>query len=131
MKRTLNIQDESLSGKILNQIALEIESEISTVAELITARVNQEVEDYNRSLSGSYKGFIQPSEAEQTLNGYKLTTKKAIDAEKQVYVALNAFQNNAFFILIDNRQVESLEEEILVNEMSNISFVKLTPLVGG
>ena len=131
MKTTLTIQDESLTGQILNQIALEIENELITVADLIKARVTKEVEEHNKSLGEYYKGFIQPTEAEQTLNGYKLKNKKAIDAEKQVYIALDAFQNNSFFILLDDRQAESLEEEIIVNELSNISFVKLTPLVGG
>ena len=131
MKTTLTIQDESLTGQILNQIALEIENELITVADLIKARVTKEVEEHNKKRGEYYKGFIQPTEAEQTLNGYKLKNKKAIDAEKQVYIALDAFQNNSFFILLDDRQAESLEEEIIVNELSNISFVKLTPLVGG
>ena len=131
MKTTLTIQDESLTGQILNHIALEIEKELITVEDLIKARVTKEVEEHNKSLGDYYKGFIQPTEAEQTLNGYRLKHKKAIDVEKQIYIALNAFQSNAFFILLDDRQAESLEEEILVNKLSNVSFVKLTPLVGG
>ena len=131
MKTTLNIQDESLTGQIINRIILEIETELITVEDLIKARVTKEVEDHNKSLQEYYKGFIQPTEAEQTLNGYKLRNKKLIDVEKQIYTALNAFQSNAFFILLDDRQAESLEEEILVNKLSNVSFVKLTPLVGG
>jgi len=48
-----------------------------------------------------------------------------------VYVALDAFQKNGFFILVDNKQLEELNQEIRLTEHSKISFVKLTPLIGG
>jgi hypothetical protein len=78
-----------------------------------------------------FKGLIQPSESEITLNGYKLKDKKKVDPEKQVYIALTAFQKNGFFILIDSIQAEFLEQEVILTKQSHVSFVKLTPLVGG
>ncbi len=54
-----------------------------------------------------------------------------IDAEEQVQIALEAFEHNGFFLLLDNRQVTSAHERIVVTEDSVISFVKLVPLVGG
>jgi len=54
-----------------------------------------------------------------------------IDAEKQTYVALDAFQKNGFFMLVNDYQVGDLHEEILVDEHTKVSFVRLTPLVGG
>ena len=76
-------------------------------------------------------GLIQPARAERVLNGYKMKKGDLIDAEKQTYVALDAFQKNGFFILVDDQQVENLKEEILINDDTKISFVRLTPLVGG
>ncbi|WP_291787790.1 hypothetical protein [Maribacter sp.] len=46
-------------------------------------------------------------------------------------VALDAFQKNGYFILIDNKQAEDLEQEVLVSKTTEIAFVKLTQLVGG
>lgn len=54
-----------------------------------------------------------------------------IDAEKQVYVALDAFTKNGYFLLIDTIQSESLEQEVFLKSTTSISFIKLTPLVGG
>ena len=76
-------------------------------------------------------GLVQPTHAERTLNGYKMKERRHIDAEKQVYIALDAFMKNAYFILIDNKQAETLDEEVRISTTSNIRFVKLTPLVGG
>jgi len=128
---TITIKDETFSGKVLQEIDLEFPTDIVTVQDIITGRVTREVENYNSKLPAYFNGLIEPSDAEKTLNGYKLKPKKIIDAEKQVYVALDAFQRNVFFVLIDNLQSESLEQMVELKKSTAISFIKLTPLVGG
>ncbi len=130
-KINLTIKDETMGGKITNEILLALESELTTVRDVIQARVFYEVEKYNDTLPDFFNGLVQPLNAEVTLNGYKIKERKQIDAEKQFYTACDAFQKNAFFILIDNKQAASLEEDVLFTKDSTISFVKLTPLVGG
>ena len=128
---TITIHDETATGSILSKINLAIEKNIITVEELIRQRVTQEVERYNRKQPEYFNGLVQPTESERTLNGYKLKKRQLINVETQVAKALNAFQSNGFFIIVDDKQVESLEEKILVNQLITISFVKLAPLVGG
>jgi hypothetical protein len=128
---TLSIKDENFSGNILQEVTVGFRHEWVTIAEIIEARVRQEVEAYNNKLPEYYRGLIEPTEAEKTINGFRLKTRKAIDAEQQVYVALDAFQKNGFFVLVDNQQCVSLEEKIRLSKTTRISFVKLTPLVGG
>jgi hypothetical protein len=127
----LTIKDETFGGKVLSEIRLEFETEKVTVRDIISERVMQEVNHYNEKLPERFNGLVEPSEAEKTVNGYKLKPKKLIDAEKQVYVALDAFQQNAFFVLIDDLQAESLEQEVTLKEETKVSFIKLTPLIGG
>lgn len=127
----LTIKDETFAGKILQEIALEFSSENVSVKEIITQRVLQEVENYNQKLPNHFNGLIEPTDAEKTLNGYKLKPKKLIDGEMQVYVALDAFQKNGFFVLVDNLQVENLDQIVQLKQSTAISFIKLTPLVGG
>lgn len=123
--------DEQLNGTVTNQFEIEIENKAITAKKIIETRVIQEVKNYNNKLPEYYNGLIEPSEGEKTLNGIRLKKKKLIDPEKQVYVALDAFQKNTFFILVDNKQIEDLHQEIMLTEHSKISFVKLTPLIGG
>lgn len=127
----LNINDTSPSGKILHQVSVSLQRSRITVRELIEARVLAEVEKYNAKLPEYFTGLIQPATAESTKNGFKMRDRKKVDAEKQVYIALDAFQKNGFFLLIDKFQVESLDQEIVVSPETQISFIKLTPLVGG
>lgn len=128
---TISIKDENFSGKVLQETLIGFETETVTLKDIIEQRVKQEVENYNKRLPEYYNGLVQPSDAEKTINGFKLRTKKPIDGEKQVYVALDAFQKNGFFVLIDNNQYSSLEQTVQLNAGTRISFVKLTPLVGG
>ena len=120
-----------MTGQLLNELIVQLEAETVTVENLIRARVEAEVKLYNEKLPDHFNGLVRPAEAERVLNGYRLKKKRAIDAEKQCYVALDAFQKNGFFVLVDDYQVVELKEEILVDDQTKVSFVQLTQLVGG
>ncbi len=128
---TITFKDETATGKLLQELSVEVKAEVLTVKDIIIARVTAEVNAYNEKLPEYFNGLVQPTDAERVLNGYRLRERRQIDAEKQGYIALKAFQENGFFILIDNKQVDDLAEEIALNRNSIVSFVKLTPLVGG
>jgi hypothetical protein len=127
----LNLKDETFSGKVMQEISVSFQSEFVTIKEIIEARVRQEVNAYNNKQPEYYNGLIEPSEAEKTINGYRLRNKQQIDAEQQIYVALDAFQKNGFFVLVDNQQCTSLEQQVKLSDATHVSFIKLTPLVGG
>ena len=56
---------------------------------------------------------------------------RKIDWEEQYNKALKGFEGNGFFVLIGDRQAESLEQEFEITPDTEVSFVKLVPLVGG
>ncbi|HMO25421.1 MAG TPA: hypothetical protein PKB10_04060 [Tepidisphaeraceae bacterium] len=129
----LTIRDETATGGITGELTLDVLDETITVRELIRSRVYQEVQDHNlahRQSAGRFRGLVQPSEIEQQLNGPPRAPRE-IDWKKQFNVACEAFERNGFFILIDDRQADSLDETITLRHDTTISFVKLTPLVGG
>lgn len=127
----LKVTDETFAGKILNEISISVSGERLSVKEIIEARVYAEVADYNQKLPEIYRGLVQPTGAEVALNGYRVKQKISVDAEKQLYTALDAFQKNGFFVIIDDVQAESLDQQVLLHGDSTVSFIKLTPLVGG
>jgi hypothetical protein len=131
MSVTLTIYDETLTGEKTPRLTLDFAVQRITVRDLIRDRVYQEVRDYNQSQPEYFRGLVQPTDSEQVLNGYKLPQRRLIDWEKQYEKALQAFQNNGFIILVNDRQVEELEEEIELTDELPISFLRLIPLVGG
>ncbi|HAW27882.1 hypothetical protein [Gimesia maris] len=128
---TLTIRDETMAGKITGEITLEFLTENITVRELIRSRVYQEVKDFNAKQTEHFRGLIQPTDTEETLNGFKLKKSREIDWHEQFAKAVEAFERNQILILVNERQAESLDEEITITPQSEVSFLKLTLLVGG
>lgn len=131
MQYQLSIRDEKANGELISEQQIAFAQQTVTVKDIIEARVSQEVQKYNDTLPEYFRGLIGPTEAEQTLNGYRVKNRKGIDTEKQVYTALDAFQKNGFFVLVDNQQYNKLEDQVTLHEHTTVSFIKLTPLVGG
>jgi hypothetical protein len=132
MAATLTIRDETLGNTAaLHEWALEVLTERLTVRELIRSRVYQEVQDHNRRQSPEFRGLVQPEGAERTPNGWRLKAPRAIDWKQQFAKALEAFEANRVIILVNDRQAESLDEEFEVRPDTAVTFLRLTPLVGG
>ena len=130
----LTIRDESATGNVTNELTLDVLAETITVRELIRSRVYQEVQDYNlrrRTGQPEFRGLVTPSDAERTLNGVKLRKPREIDWKDQFEKACDAFEHNGFFILVDDKQAEGLEQQFTIASTTTVSFVKLVPLVGG
>jgi len=131
MTATIRICDETTSGTRTHRFTLSLLSAQITVRDLIRKRVYEEVNDYNRSAPECFQGLVEPRDAERVLNGYKLRQWRPIVWEEQCQRALEAFEQNGFFIIVDDRQVTSLDDVIELAHDTIISFIKLVPLVGG
>jgi len=134
MSTTLKIRDEttfSLGRDDDRDFTLDVPEARITVLDLIRARVYWEVHEYNLDQPEYFQGLVQPSDAERSLNGFKMRRRRRIDPEKQFELAKRAFYSNGFILLVDDRQVEELEEEIDIRPETTVTFLKLLPLVGG
>jgi hypothetical protein len=131
MTAALLIHDETSTGERTNTVTLTLASERVTAREVLRRRIQVEVEAYNRAQPEYFHGLVQPTDAERVLNGYRLKKQRQLDWHEQVDTALEAFERNGFLMLAGDRQVEDLDEEIVVTPGFAVSFVKLVPLVGG
>jgi hypothetical protein len=131
MPATVTCYDETTAGERTNSLTLQFLTARVTARELIRRRVYEEVQEYNLSTPEYFRGLVQPTDAERALNGYKLRQRRKLDWEEQYRRAVEAFEKNGFFMLVDDRQLESLDEEIELKVATEVSFIKLVPLVGG
>lgn len=133
MATTLTIRDEEMSGKTIHEFSLEFLTEQITVRELIRSRVYQEVSEYNarRNSKEVFQGLVQPPDAEKTPEGFLLRKGRTVDWKAQFDRAVEAFEANQILILVNDRQVESLDDVIEVGPQTEVSFLRLTMLVGG
>src|SRR5262249_24403389 len=114
---------------MLLELTLNVSADRITVRDLIRQRVRHEVEEYNRSKPDTFRGLVQPTDSERTLNGYRLRHPRAIDGDAQLAKAIDAIAGNQIIMFVDDRQVESLDEEIILRPDTRVSFLRLTPLV--
>ena len=130
---TLTIRDETMAGRTTGELTLDALAETITVRELIRSRVYQEVQDHNRrSDLTPFNGLVTPRDEERAPNAPNGSQpRRQIDWRRQFDVACDAFAHNGFFVLVDDRQAESLDEPITLRHDTRVSFVRLTPLVGG
>ena len=54
-----------------------------------------------------------------------------VDVDLAVSVALEAFEDGFYYVLVDRRQCASLDEQVVVGEDSTVTFLRLVPLAGG
>ena len=118
-------------GKPEHTFTVHVSGETITVRELIRLRVFQEVEEYNNQQPAVFRMLVQPGETEQTLNGFKFKKPRHVDPQKQFDKAIEAFEGNGFLVSVDDKQVETLDDEIALRPETEVSFLKLVPLVGG
>jgi len=131
MPSTLTIRDTTLAGETLQELSLDVLSERISVRELIRSRVYQEVQDHNRRQPPRFAGLIEPEKDERTLNGEKQLQPRQIDWHRQYERAVQAFRQNQILILLGDRQLTDLDEEIVLGPATEISFLRLTLLTGG
>jgi len=127
----LTLYDETTDGKMLNKVELRLVSQQTTLREVISQRIKQEVDKYNNQQQKVFQGLVQPTDTETMLNGYRLQKKRMISFEKQLEKAIEAFESNGFFVLLDDKQIEDLDSPLILKEDSHVGFIKLVPLVGG
>ncbi len=126
MPLTLTIQDKNVGGGIGNEFSLKILKDRLTLRELIRARVYQEVKDYNQAKAN------KSAKASQSLvNPDPKRDSMEVDLDRQVEIAFKAFETNQIIVLFNDKQVDSLDEQIDLTDDSVVSFLKLTQLVGG
>jgi len=131
MSNTLTIRDENTLRQAIQEWMLEGLTERLTVRELIRSRVYQEVQEFNRKRPTHFRGLVQPTDTTREANGFKVRSGREVDWKDQYEKATEAFEQNRVLILVGDRQCDSLEDEVEVKTGTVVSFLRLTPLVGG
>lgn len=127
----ISIVDETTAGRDHDAWHLEIFEERLPLREVIRRRVFQEVAEHNARRSGKFRGLVQPSQTELDLNGVRMYEHRRVDPNRQYERAVEAFDRNGFIVLVDDRQVDDLDTRVELRTGTQITFLRLVPLVGG
>jgi len=131
MATTITIEDQTTTGKTLHEFTLDFLTEEVSVRELIRERVYQEVKDHHAKKGTRFRGLVEPSAEEQARNRKPKASHRQINWEAQFERAVEAFAHGRVLVLVDQAQVDDLEQRVVLTPSTKVSFLKLTPLVGG
>jgi hypothetical protein len=131
MALQLKVIDQRVGGREADAITLTGLEPRTTLRDLIRTRVREEVAQYNAGPTERFNGLVRPVGAEEDINGYRLPQPRRLNWEEQARVAEEAFQRNGFFVLVGDRQVDDMDEELELTADTEIRFLRLTPLAGG
>jgi hypothetical protein len=95
---TVSIRDQGSGRKTAERaLMLDVPAAV-TLRDLIRTRVREEVAKANASIGEGreFRTLVQPTEAEATLNGYRLRKGRTIDWQRQADDAEKAFGRNGF-----------------------------------
>ncbi len=127
----ITIKDTTFSGKPLYKIELHFTEHLVSLKEIISRRVLAEVVKYNHPDAEYVHSLVHPPDSDETINGIKYKKRRKVDGEKQVYLALDAFQKHRYFVLINGIQAVSLDQQVDLSLDIDIHFIKFRLLVGG
>ena len=128
---TLTVHDESATGRSLDRLDLVDLPYRLTVRDIVRAKVREEVARHNAEPRKIFHGLVQPNDAEVAVNGTRSSRHRPLEWERQADLAEDHFERNGFFILVDDRQVSSLDEVVDLVADPHVAFVRLVPLAGG
>jgi hypothetical protein len=108
-----------------------------TLRDLITRIVLQEVEAFRaRQEERRLTRILSRAQIEQgvavgkvDMGGHDL--QQEVDPEQAVGAALQAFEDGFYLVSLDGAQQKSLDQQVFVRPDSQVTFVRLVPLVGG
>ena len=112
------------------------EKGVFTVRQLVTELTRAGVEDYNRRLEEpEILKCLTKENIEDQAKGGKVSFgviygEKEADFQKAADNAIQCFEDGIYRIFLDERSLESLEEEIRVTDENTFTFVRLTMLTG-
>ena len=98
------------------------------IQEVETFKIRQEERKLLRVLSkeeivaGTLKGKVD-------MGGRDL--EQEVEPQEAIENALLAFKDGFYYVFVDEKQIEKLDEEITLYPTSHILFLRLVPLVGG
>ena len=132
---------DQIGGDVYSVGEVRYHKPVITVRELIGVRVDLELEAHHER-EADVRGRAMPgvSDLELQLNGAEKALRpsvffacrgESLARERMIEAAEQGFLRNRFFILLDDRQAEHLDDRLELDKTGTVTFLRLIPLQGG
>lgn len=113
------------------------EGETLSLAALLEGLVRQEVAAFQARQAGRRlphlfdRDAIAGAAEEGRVVPIGRRTSRRVEVEQAVAVALQAFEDGLFYVFVDERQIETLDAPVALQDGSRVLLLRLVALVGG
>lgn len=129
----IKLVQKSISRRsVINSTIIEIEN-CKTMRDIIAQLVEYEITNYENL---KFKKTISPLEIDQMKKNGKITfgfdyiKHDKIILEEAIYIAIQAINDGVVRIFINKAEIVDIEENICLNELDEITLIKLTMMTG-
>lgn len=132
---------DQIGGEVYSVGEVRYHKPVITVRELIGVRVDLELEaHHDREADVRSRAMPGVSDLELQLNGAEKALRpsvffacrgESLARDRMIEAAEQGFLRNRFFILLDDRQAEHLDDQLELDKTGTVTFLRLIPLQGG
>ena len=132
----LTIRLKRLGKKKVHTTNISITGTINTLQDLITACVKSEVNRFNKEREHNHLlPFLTPSEIQEQSKTGKISfgdihNLDKASFEQSIEIALQGYKDGQFLVFIDDQEIQSLDNPIILSPDSTITFLRMTFLTG-
>ncbi len=136
MKLKINVKKFSRKQNEIAQLELDYPVGVKTVKDLLIETVKIMVSEYEARMdSGEALKALTKQEIEDMSQSGKIGFgvnygESCPDLEKSIQAALECFADGIVVLFVDGQQVEELQERLIMQEGSELTFIRMTPLAG-
>lgn len=123
--------DQVLGSTDFSQVIIDWREDVPvTLRFLIEERVRLQWDDWENDTAREANGVAEPSFYQSPIAApARRPCPKTV--EGAIAEALQSFDTNGFFVIVDGQQVCDLDTMIRLTPKSEVRFLRLAPLVGG
>ena len=125
------------SRAAFDSVPLHVHRSPATLRTLLEDLVRQEVERFNDRQEHqtllhvlSERQLADAAVRGKVMSGGREEAQRA-NVDEAIHVALRAFRDGLYFVFLDERQLEDLDEDLTITNASTLLLLRLTPLAGG
>ena len=125
-------------GPALAPLEIAQEEPLETARELLAAVVREQVDSFRKRKEESsflriltQREIADGSQAGKIVPGQQDRDERVPTVEEAVAAAVTAFHDGFYYMFLNDVQVEDLDQRIAQTDVSDVLFVRLTPLAGG
>ncbi|WP_146145587.1 hypothetical protein [Photobacterium jeanii] len=125
MKFPLIIEQRQGDNTVSAVVHIQLTDKLVSLKQIIELKVRAEI------ANKVHEAQLRREGKEWRLNAHAKSYVEHYDIDAEVNRAIEHFQRNGFFVLVNDKQITALNQMIVWREDLRITFLQLVPLIGG